>query len=86
MSCIFGENRDIFFQNLVKILHLISFADIAVIYLNDLGYEPYLCKDEDEARELIHTLPKEGNGLVYLLLVILLVKKILKNFLLIKKY
>lgn len=60
MSCIFGENRDIFFQKLSENLHLISFADIAIKYLNDLGYEPYLCKDEDEARELIHTLPKEG--------------------------
>jgi FlaA1/EpsC-like NDP-sugar epimerase len=60
MSCIFGENRDIFFPKLSENLHLISFADIAVKYLNDLGYEPYLCKNEDEARKLIHTLPKEG--------------------------
>ena len=60
MSCVFGENRDIFFPKLSENLHLISFADIAVKYLNELGYEPYLCKDEDEARELILTLPKEG--------------------------
>ncbi len=60
MSCIFGENRDIFFPKLSENLHLISFADIAVKYLNDLGYEPYLCKDEEEARKLIHTLPNEG--------------------------
>lgn len=60
MSCIFGENRDIFFPKLSENLHLISFADIAVKYLKDLGYEPYLCKDENEARELAHTLPKEG--------------------------
>ena len=50
MSCIFGENRDIFFPKLSENLHLISFADIAVKYLQDLGYEPYLCKDEEEAR------------------------------------
>ena len=50
MSCIFGENRDIFFPKLSENLHLISFADIAVKYLKNLGYEPYLCKDEDEAR------------------------------------
>lgn len=50
MSCIFGENRDIFFPKLSENLHLISFADIAIKYLKDLGYEPYLCKDEDEAR------------------------------------
>jgi FlaA1/EpsC-like NDP-sugar epimerase len=57
MSCIFGENRDIFFPKLSENLHLITFADIAVKYLKDLGYEPYLCKDEDEARELAKTLP-----------------------------
>ena len=60
MSCIFGENRDIFFPKLSENLHLISFADIAVKYLENLGYEPYLCKDENEARALAKTLPKEG--------------------------
>jgi FlaA1/EpsC-like NDP-sugar epimerase len=60
MSCIFGENRDIFFPKLSEHLHLITFADIAIKYLENLGYEPYLCKDEDEARELAKTLSKEG--------------------------
>ena len=60
MSCIFGENRDIFFPKLNESLHLISFADIAVKYLENLGYEPYLCKDEAQARELVTTLQKEG--------------------------
>jgi FlaA1/EpsC-like NDP-sugar epimerase len=60
MSCIFGENRDIFFPKLSEALHLISFADIAVKYLKDKGYEPYLCNTEDEARELIKTLPEKG--------------------------
>ena len=60
MSCIFGENRDIFFPKLSESLNLISFADIAVKYLENLGFEPYLCKDEDEARELAKTLPAQG--------------------------
>lgn len=60
MSCIFGENRDIFFPKLSEDLHLITFADIAVKYLKEKGYEPYLCKNEDEARELSKTLPAEG--------------------------
>jgi FlaA1/EpsC-like NDP-sugar epimerase len=60
MSCIFGDNRDIFFPKLSENLHLITFADIAVKYLKDLGYEPYLCKDEDEARDLAKTLPSLG--------------------------
>lgn len=60
MSCIFGENRDIFFPKLSENLHLITFSEIAVKYLENLGYEPYLCKDEDEARGLAKTLPKTG--------------------------
>lgn len=60
MSCIFGENRDIFFPKLSENLHLITFADIAVKYLKEKGYEPYLCKDEDEARDLAKTLPRQG--------------------------
>ncbi|MCP9199888.1 UDP-N-acetylglucosamine 4,6-dehydratase [Gramella sp. GC03-9] len=60
MSCIFGENRDIFFPKLSEELHLISFADIAVKFLNQRGYEAYLCRDEDEARELINTLPQQN--------------------------
>jgi FlaA1/EpsC-like NDP-sugar epimerase len=60
MSCIFCENRDIFFPKLREALHLISFADIAVTYLKQLGYEPQLCGSEDEARELAETLPAEG--------------------------
>ena len=59
MSTIFGDNRDIYFPKLSEKLDLISFADIAVKYLENLGYEPYLCKDEDEARELMSTLPQE---------------------------
>lgn len=59
MSCIFGENRDIFFPKLSEKLHLISFADVAVKYLQQLGYEPYMCQNEDEARELVKTLPDQ---------------------------
>ncbi|MFD1096351.1 UDP-N-acetylglucosamine 4,6-dehydratase [Salegentibacter chungangensis] len=60
MSCIFGENRDIFFPKLSEKLHLISFADVAVKYLNQRGYEPYICENEEEARELVKTLPDEN--------------------------
>jgi len=60
MSCIFGENRDIFFPKLNENLHLISFADIAIRFLENLGYETHLCQSEDEARRLVSTLPSEG--------------------------
>jgi FlaA1/EpsC-like NDP-sugar epimerase len=59
MSCVFGENRDVFFPKLNQDLHLITFADIAVKYLAELGYEPYLCQSEEEARDLMATLPQQ---------------------------
>ena len=57
MSCLLGDNRDIFFPKLSENLHLITFAEIAKKYLISSGYEPFECKTEDQARELIKTLP-----------------------------
>jgi FlaA1/EpsC-like NDP-sugar epimerase len=51
MSCVFGENGDIFFPKLSEDLHLISFADIAVKYLNELNITPKICDDENQARD-----------------------------------
>ena len=51
MSCIFGDNRDIFFPKLSENLHLITFSEIAVKYLQKKGLEPYLCATEEGARE-----------------------------------
>ncbi len=59
MSTIFGENRDVFFPKLSEHLHLITFAEIAVKFLENLGYTPYECKDEDEARSLMRILPQQ---------------------------
>ncbi len=50
MSCIYGENRDIFFPKLNKNLHLISLSSIALKFLKSKGYEPFICSSEDEAR------------------------------------
>lgn len=51
MSCLLGENRDIFFPKLSEKLHLITFSEIAVRYLAQLGYEAYECASEDVARD-----------------------------------
>ena len=50
MSCLLGNNRDIFFPKLSEELHLITFSEIAEKYLNNYGYEAYICASEDEAR------------------------------------
>ncbi len=65
MSSILGENRDIFFPKLSEKLHLISFADIAIRYLEKIGYEPYICNSEEEARALVKTLPQTGKWPCY---------------------
>jgi UDP-N-acetylglucosamine 4,6-dehydratase len=51
MSCLLGENRDIFFPKLSEQLHLTTFSDIAERYIENLGYEPYHCSTEKEARD-----------------------------------
>jgi len=50
MSCLLGENREIFFPKLDDRLHLLSFSEIAQNYLLKRGFEPYVCESEDEAR------------------------------------
>lgn len=51
LSCLMGDNRDIYFPKLSEKLHLITFSDIATRYLKRLGFEPYQCDSENEARE-----------------------------------
>ena len=51
MSCLLGENRDIFFPKLSEELHLTTFSDIAERYVRNLGFEPYHCSTEHEARD-----------------------------------
>ena len=51
MSCLLGENRDIFFPKLSEQLHLTTFSDIAERYISNLGYEPFHCSTEQEARD-----------------------------------
>ena len=60
LSSLLGVNRDIFFPKLSEELHLITFAEIAQKYLRSKGFEPYLCENEDEARDLIEELPQKG--------------------------
>lgn len=60
MSCILGENGDVFFPKVSAELSLVTFSDIAVKYLQGLGYKAYLCESEDEARSLMSELPSQG--------------------------
>jgi len=59
ISGLLGKNREIFFPKLSQELNLISFDQIAIKYLNQLGYKPVICETEDEARQNIDNLTKE---------------------------
>ena len=51
MSCLLGQNRDILFPKLSEQLHLTTFSEIAERYIKNLGFEPYHCSSEQEARD-----------------------------------
>ena len=58
MSCLLGENRDIFFPKLSDKLHLMRFDEIARRYLRQLGYEPVECESEEAARRSVAELSR----------------------------
>jgi FlaA1/EpsC-like NDP-sugar epimerase len=65
MSCLLGENRDIFFPKLDYNLNLITFSEIAERYLAGLGFEPVQCATEDEARSRVKELKERKKYPVY---------------------
>ncbi|MBQ7615279.1 MAG: UDP-N-acetylglucosamine 4,6-dehydratase [Butyrivibrio sp.] len=53
LSCLTGDNRDIYFPKLDEELNLVTFSSIAEKYLENLGYEPVQCATEQEARDRV---------------------------------
>jgi len=50
LACILGETKNIFFPKLSE-SQMMTFSDIAVRFLNELGYEPDYCDSEVEAKK-----------------------------------
>ena len=50
MSCLFGENNEIFFPKLDEKKHLQTFSLIATRYLEQIGFQAEECQSEEEAR------------------------------------
>ena len=50
-ACVLGESGDIFFPKLDPEKDLVHFADIAVAFLEQLGFQADICSSESEARE-----------------------------------
>lgn len=60
LSCIFGENLDIYFPKLSEELHLVDFATIAKGFLDQLGYGVLECETEEEARSCTEKMIKRN--------------------------
>lgn len=61
MSCLLGDNKDIFFPKLNESLHLTSFVDIARRYVISKGYKVHECASEEEARGESENLISKGH-------------------------
>lgn len=60
MSCIFGNNFDIFFPKPSEHLVLMKFSEIVYKYLENKNLKPIICNSESEARNMIKTLSLEN--------------------------
>ncbi len=65
LSCLTGENRDIYFPKLDEELNLVTFSSIAEKYLHSLGYEPIQCATEQEARDRVSEMKARHQYPVY---------------------
>ena len=60
-----GNNREIFFPELVDNFHLISLKEITIKYVNQMGYDVVVCHTEDEARSKSKEIKKTGKWPCY---------------------
>lgn len=65
MSCMLGDNRDLFFPKLDEQVHMITFSEIAERYLKMRGYTPVPCASEAEAIRSVDKLAAEKCWPVY---------------------
>ena len=82
VSALLGKNFSLLFPKLNQDIDLMKFTDIAIEFIEQKGFKPYLCESEKEARMLASALIKEKNGPATFFKVIPLVKKILRSFIL----
>ena len=60
MSCLLGNNKELFFPKISKKLPEVSFKEMALLFIEKKGYKPIECQSEDEARLDALKLIKEG--------------------------
>lgn len=65
LSTIYGDNLEIFFPKFSDALHLTKFSDIAERFLAQIGYEAFECDSEQEARDRVEELCRNGKWPCY---------------------
>jgi len=65
LSSIFGKNREIFFPKMNLENHAMKFTEIAINFIEEKGYEPFLCETEEEARKRCKELIKKSKWPCY---------------------
>lgn len=60
LSCLLGQNNEIFFPILDEATHLRTFQEIATRFLAAQSYTPLVCTSEDEARRIAAAGPPTG--------------------------
>jgi FlaA1/EpsC-like NDP-sugar epimerase len=65
LSCLLGNNRDLFFPKLDQNQNMPTFSEIATNYLHACGYEPVECASEEEARRRVSELKPYGKWPVF---------------------
>jgi len=65
ISCLLGENREIFYPKLDQVQHSIAFSEVVVRFLRRKGYEAIPCASEDEARSRMAGLKARQQWPVY---------------------
>jgi FlaA1/EpsC-like NDP-sugar epimerase len=65
LSTLLGDSRDIFFPKLNAELNLVTFADIAVRFLESRGYRTQICQSEEEARQAVEACRRGGQWPCY---------------------
>jgi len=56
LSCIIGDNRDVYFPKFTQEKDEKTFSEIAVDFLAEIGYEAIACASEEEAKDKIEEL------------------------------
>ena len=66
LACMLGDSGDIIFPKLNYEIDMIKFSDIGLKFIEEIGYKPYICQSENEARNFLAEYPHSKKYPIYL--------------------